>query len=60
MLNALSGGELLMVRWGLSRKTAPASILSAPAPGYSRSFVGAPTSTTCKPRFSDRWALSRS
>jgi hypothetical protein len=41
-------------------KTAPASILSAPAPGYSRSFVGAPTSTTCRLRFSDCWPLWRS
>ena len=27
--------------------------------GYCRSFVGAPTSTTCRLKFSDRWVLSR-
>jgi hypothetical protein len=41
------------------QKSRPGVDLVRAGAGYSRSFVGAPTSTTCRLKFSDRWVLSR-
>jgi hypothetical protein len=41
------------------QKNRPGVDLVRAGAGYSRSFVGAPTSNTCRLKFSDRWVLSR-